>query len=461
MWDTVDGLKSANTLPEIFKQYKGDGVLLRDYFRAKGSDRSLPSQPLNVIEEVAEQRPIILGTATAVSVAGAVFYIDLAASNYEATTKSPVQQFDVIEIPAEYLGGTSYSFEAEVMSVADSTRVGQTLTMRFLSSTVYVKTEIPSGFPLAINGNRRARGTGQPKGANTFPIDYQYYWNVIKASIGLEEDVLAQQNEPTEYKGVRWIQNKLTMELERRLERYVDVALHRGNKNDNQTNLVEASGITGDNGIIQSGDGLVTLMTLYSMCATYDTTFSVSHLADVVDGFISQQMFTTEVAGYCGQGFRNGISDMIRDYGKNFSTTDMYDRVTKVLGITPDGLNYNGVNFIFQVLSTLSNPAAAGLKYLGEDVYEYNNSCIFIPDSTITVSKFGTEVNASIPNVGMGHVNNNGENSGKVFGMLKGMTNMESGNLGMEYAGVRYLWKEEVLLFGGAWNQKQYYTKAA
>lgn len=453
MWDTVEGLKGQNTLPEIFNQYKGDGVLLRDCFRAKEMVRQLPSQDLNVIEEVAEQRPIILGTATATSIANAVFYINLAASNFEGT-KIPVQQYDKIEIPAQYLGGSSYSFEAVVMSVS-----GANLTCRFNSTAVYIATAIPGGYPLAVNGNMYARGTGQPEGANTVPVDYQYTWGICKATIGLREDVLAQKNAPVEYNGNRWLINDLTMKLERRLERYEDAMLHRGNKNENTTNLVQTSSIDNESGIMLSTDGMTTNMERYSMCDTYDTTFNISNFATVTDGFIAQQMFTTEVAVYCGQSFRNGINEVIRDYSKNFSTTDMYDRVKKILGITPDGLNYNGVNFVFQVLSTMSNPSGAGLKYNGADVYEYPGSAMFIPDSNITVSKFGTDVNASIPNVGMAFLNYNGENSGKVFGVLKGMTNLEPGNLGTDVAGVKYFWKEELMLFGGAWNQKFYWTK--
>ncbi len=445
MWANVEGLVDKNTHPEIFKQYKGDGVLFRDYLRAKGMDRQLPSQDLNVIEEVAEQRPIILGAETATSSAGSVFYIKLAASNYEST-KKPIQKNDKIMIPQDYLGGTSYSHEAIVMSLATVTLTEDTLTCYFMDSSVYVATAIPNGTPLAITGNAFARGTGQPKGTNNVPIEYQYTWGICKATIGLEEDVLAQKNIPTEYNGNRWIQNKLTMELERRLERYVDSQLCYGNKNDNQTVLLENSGITGDSGIIRSTDGMRTLMSQYSMCGTFDDTIELSHLDEITEGFIAQQMFTTEVAGYCGNAFRKLLNDLIRDYGKNFSTTDLYNKVTNILGITPDGLNYNGVNFVFQVLSTLSNPASAGLKYNGEYVYEYPYSCMFIPDSSITVSKFGSEVNASIPNVGMAHINYNGETAGKVFGVLKGMTNMESGNLGTDYAGVFYYWKEEFLL---------------
>jgi hypothetical protein len=458
MWDTVTGLKDANTFPDIFKQY-GEGLLLRDVLRAKGYDRTLPSQDLNVIEEVADERPIILGAQSATSIANAVFYIKLSSANYEGT-KHNVQANNKILIPATFIGGgDGYSKEAFVVSLATATNAYDTLTMRFMDSDLYIATAIPNGTYLALSGNAFARGTAQPKGINNYPVSKTYTWGICKASIGLEEDVLAQRNAPTEYNGNRWIINDLTMKLERRLEKYEDYMLHHGNKNDNQTNLVSASGITGDSGIIRSCDGLTTLLGAYGMCATYDTTFDTSHLDLVTDGFIAQGIYTSDVAVYCGHTFRKGISDLIRDYGEHYTTTDMYDAVKNILGISPDGLNYNSVNFNFQVLSTMSNPSSVGLTVGGTEMYEYPGSAIFIPDSPISVTKFGQEVNASIPNVGMAYVSYNGENSGKVFGVLKGMTNLEPGNLGTDNAGVYYYWKEEIMLFGGAWNQKFYFTK--
>lgn len=464
LWDTVTGLKDPNTLPTIYKQYKGDGVLMRDYFRANGSIRSIPSQDMNIIEEVAEQRPIITGAITATSIAGAVFTIKLSPScgvNPSGSIyKWPVQAFDKIEIPSTYLGGTTQSFEAQVLSVSQGTYAGDTLTCYFQSSAVYIASPIPSSVPLAVNANAFARGTGQPQGTNSYPVSHSHTTGICKATIVLQEDVLAQKNIPIEYNGNRWIINEMTGKLERRLERYVDSQIHRGNKNENTSVLVQTTTLDGDSGVIRSTDGLVPLMNRYSMVDTYDTAFKISNLNDVTEGFVSQQMFTTDVAVYCGQGFRNTVNDLIRDYGKNFSHTDMFNRVNNVLGITPSGLNYNDYTFMFQVLSTLSNPSAAGLKYNGEALYEYLNSAIFVPDSQITVKKFGNEVDVSIPNLGLGYVNYNGENSGKVFGVLKGMTNMENGNLGTDKAGVSYYWKEEFMLFGGLFNQLYYITKA-
>jgi hypothetical protein len=461
MYSNVNGLVSPNTMAGIRKQY-GKGLYMRDFYRAKGQEIKIPSQDLNIIEERSEYRTIKIKNAIASGAAGAAITVTLHADNYESTMQ-PLLAREKIRIPAQFLA-KGQNNSAEYMSLVIGTQVtlpADTWTFYPLPGTnTQIAYTIPAGTELEIGSIGFAVGEGQPKGKQTVPVAYLYTSNLVKASVGIEEQVLSQKNEPMEYNGNMWIINKLTAETERRLDRYEDIACHRGNKNQNTSVLVGASSITGDNGIIKSGDGLTTLLDTYGMCNYYDTTFDLSHLDIVTDGFIANEIYTTDVSCYLGNVADKDISAMMRGYFQSYSKgSDLYDEVKNKLGVTPHVINWNGVNFYFQVVSTLSDVTAAGIQYNGQSLYEYPTSLIFIPDNAITVKKFGEEVDASIPNVGIGYVDYNGETLGRVSGVLKGMTNVVPGNMGTDAGGWYYHWSSAFTFFGGTWNQKFYFRK--
>ena len=460
MWADVTGLTDPNSLPQMFRQY-GKGLMLRDVLYSKGMTRELPSNDLNVLEKVSDLRPIKTKSIIASGGgAGAAITIVLHSDNYEST-KNPVQVNDVILIPAKYLSsGQNNSAGYFVSSRSTATLTNDTLVCNPLNVLSSIGTDIPAGTLLTVDYNAYARGTGQPTGKANIPVQKSYTWAICKATAGIEQDFLATKHTPIEYKGNRWYINEKTIECERELDRYQDNVLHHGQKNTNTSVLVEASGITGDDGVVRSCDGLTTILDTYGMCGYYDTEFGVSHLTAVTDGFIAQGVPTTTVGGYNGHTFWKNVSDLMRSYLASYSGgSDLYDGMKNKLGVSPDTLNYNGFDFYFQTLSTLSNPGNIGVSLDGEEIYEYGASCIFIPDNPITVNKFGNEVNASIPNVGVGTVNYNGENGGKVSAILKGVTNLAGGNAGTDKAGLFYYWLIEFMLFGGAWNQKYYMRK--
>jgi len=456
----VAGVTDPNTYPQIYKKYgKTAYPLFRDIIRAKGQEMGGPAQDLNVLEETAYWRPIVTREIISAGEAGAAITVYLHSSNYEST-KSPVQERDVILIPAKYLkAGQNKSAEYVVMKLGTDALTNDTLTCYPKNTATDIDTDIPAGVELAVGPNTWAVGEGQPKGKNNFPVDYTYTRGIIKATVGIEQDSVATKFEPVEFNGNRWLINDLTIKMERDIEFMEDWMFFRGEKNSNQSVLLGTSGITGDNGILRSCDGLTTLMDDYSLNDTYDTTFDESHLDNVTEGLIAMGNPSRDVAVYCGHMFRKDMNDVFRDYMEKYSSSDLYDRVKNMLGVTPDVLNWNGVNFYFQILHTLSNPSVTGITASGDYLYEEPYMAIFIPDNPITVSKFGEQVNASIPNIGVQYTNYNGENNGKVFNILKGMTNLEGGNLGTDKAGVFYYMMSESKFFGGAWEQKFLYRK--
>ena len=455
---SITGMVDANNYPKVFKKY-GRGLLFRDMLRAKGQERQGPAQDLNIIEETAFRRPIKLASAVEVTAAGGAMTIKVHADSYEST-KNPIQEQDVIIVPARFLKvGQNNSASFVAITKSTVTLTDDTWVCYPLDDATDIDTKIPAGTELSVEYNVWARGQGQPKGKNNFPVASQYTKGIIKETRTLQESVLATANQVLEYNGNRWIINKFMMELERDLEFREDMMFHHGEKNGNQSVLVSTDTVDGDSGILRSCDGITTLMDQYSMCDYYDTTFEATHLDNVVEGFRAAGLPTTSVAGYCGHAFMADMYDFFNDFFAQYSSTDLYDRVKGMLGVTPTCLNWKGVDFYFQVLDTLSSPTNMGLTASGDWLYEYPTSCMFLPDNPITVKQFGQEQNVSIPNIGVEYENYNGENNGHVFGILKGMTNLEPGNLGTDHAGVYYYVKSTGGLFGAAWEQKFYYRK--
>lgn len=468
---------AKNFYPTAFQKYgRPRGVFIRDILRAKGAERNLPGvQPYNmnlpespandlrVVEELNWERPIILRDDVVASTAGAAYTIYLDENCYQGTGGAPpCQERDIIQIPADYLqSGENQSASYIIMAVADDVLTGDKLTIRPLPGTnSKIDTTIPAGTYLAVSYNAYGPGEGQPKGKNTYPIDYTYKTGIIKSTYALEEEVLATKMDVPSYDGVNYLINEETARMERDLEIKEDWMLLTGQKNNDSTNLRGTSGITGEATVLKSCDGLYTILNDQGMCAYYDSSFSTDHLDAMYDGFISQYLNPTSVAGYMGLELYRDFCDIMNDHLREYSSTDLYDPMKQMLGITPNVYHWKGVDYYIQPVDSFNRPATLGLKQSGEYIYEYATMGIFVADNPITVTRFGAETNASIPRVGIGYVNYNGENRGKVFGILKGMTNMVPGvNVATDKGGVFYYLSSSPRLFGAAFNQNFLWRK--
>jgi len=459
-----------NFAPTNFQKYgKPNGVYMRDLLRARGAEMNLPMRAANdlkVVEELNYERPIILRDSVTAAAAGTAYTFYLSSDCYQTDADgnhvaAPCQKDDVIMVPAQFLqSGENQSAQYLVTAVADDALVGDKLTVAPLAGTnSKIDATIPAGTPMAIANNLYADGEGQPKGKNTFPVDYSYKFATIKSTYALQEHVLAQKMIIPEYNGNRYLVNKETARMERDLEIKEDWVFFTGQKNNN-TSVLVGTGMDDQSSAKRSCDGMYTLMNDMSMNGYYDTSFGPEHLDATNDGFISQQVNAQSAAIYAGHSFYNGFCDLLNDHLREYSATDLYDPMKGMLGITPKVYNWKGVDYYIQPLQSLDRPSTTGLAVNGEKIYEYSDMAMMIADNPITVVKFGDQVNASIPNVGIGYINYNGENRGKVFGILKGMTNIEGGvQVASDKGGVWYYLSSSPYLWGAAWNQKYLWRK--
>jgi hypothetical protein len=456
LWST---LLDPNFSQKVYRQYSR-GLTLRDVLVARGAARNLPANDLKTVEEQNYERPIKLKSAVAINTAGQSITIVLHADNYEGT-RNPIQLRDTIQIPAQYLGsGQNATAHYVAFSSTTATLTNDTWVCHPLNITNNIGTAIPAGTQLAVGYNSWAPGEGQPNGKSDFPVQFSYTNGKIKTTVGLETGVQAYKMAVDEYTGTNWLINDLTMKAEFDHDRKEDSMFFNGQKNTNTSVLIGTSQINTDSSsYLKSCDGLTTLMDQYSMCNYYDTSFGISHLRLMVEGFIAQGFPTTDVAMYCGHAIAGDMQDTMMDYMQQYSSSDLYDRVKNKLGITPNVFNFNGVNFYVQPLTSFSNPSNIGVSN-GDYTYEYPRAAICIPDNPITVKQFGEAINESIPNVGIGYVNYNGENCGKIMKKMLGMNGIEQDiNIATDAEGMYYFWSSQPTLFGGAWNQKYYWRK--
>jgi hypothetical protein len=319
-----------------------------------------------------------------------------------------------------------------------------------------VDTAIPANTILMTGHTVFAEEEDQPVGKNNFEVDFTYTNALLKETVGIGGGVISNKFDIPGYNGSSVFINKKTIEAERRLEMQEDDLLLNGQKNTNTGVLLADQQVSTDStGALRSCDGVLTLLDQYAMCDFYSDTFGIEHLDNMIDGFIAQGSPTTEVAGYIGHGLSKDVNAIMLDYSREYSGgSDLYNGMKNKLGVTPTVLNWRGTDFFFQVLTSFSNPGTVGQMANGDYVYGHPYMGMFFPDTSITVKKFGNEVNATIPNVGMGYVNYNGENRGKIFAWRKGMNGVfQSGEVSTGIDGMWYYILSAPALYGGAWNQ--------
>lgn len=454
-------LIDSNTQREVFQQ-SGGGVMFVDILRAAGAEQSIPSQDMTCVEEAVQDRAFKVKTEVAVNSAGESLTIDIHSDSFEySSTKHPVRQYDVIMVPGKYMSdGKPATYW--VSTLATAVLANDRLTCVPTDDAFDVDVAIPAGTYLPILYNAFARGTDQPTGKIEYPDTKSYTTGLIKETVGLEGGVLATKmlNDVIKYQGNLWLLNDSTRKMERRMEQMKDFQCLLGQKKSNAS-LVQTTSLESDSGLVRITDGVVTNIRNYGLSGTFADIFELDDFHSVTDALISQRLYTTNVGFYVGHELYRQIQDVLKDYTREFSGgSDLYNKLNGVLGVTPKGFELDGVTFWIQPLASFSDPAILGLAPTGTYEFEFPYSGIIVPDSTITVQKWGQQVNASIPNVGLGYVNFNGENRGLITKRQLGMNGIVDGmDVANGIDAIKFYMMSEFMLFGGLWNQKMYITK--
>lgn len=455
-------LIDTNTQRDIFRQ-ANDGVMLVDVLRAQGAEQSIPAQDMTCVEEAFQDRAFKVKTEVAVNSAGENLTIDIHSDSFEySSTKHPVRQYDVIMVPGAFMSDgkpATYWVSALATAVLPNDR----LTCIPTDDAFDVDVAIPAGTYLPILYNAFARGTDQPVGRTDYPDTKSYTTGLIKDTFAIEGAVQALKmlQGLYSYNGNLWLINEYTRKMERRMEQMKEFQCLVGQKKSNAS-LVQTTSLESDSGAVRITDGVITNIRNYGLSGTFADIFELDDFHSVTDALISQKLYGGNVGMYVGHELYRQIQDVLKDYTREFSGgSDLYNKLNGVLGVTPKGFELDGVTFWIQPLTSLSDPSTLGLPSTsGGFGFEFPYSGVVIPDSQITVQKWGTEINASIPNVGLGYVNYNGENRGLITKRILGMNGTIDGmDVANGVDAIKFITLSEFMIFGGLWNQKMYITK--
>jgi hypothetical protein len=454
-------LIDTNTQKQVYQQSNG-GVMWVDILRASGAETSIPSQDMTCVEEAVQERAFKVKTTVAAAGAGATLTIDIHADSFEySSTKNPVRQYDVIMIPGSKMSdGKPATYW--VSAVATAVLPNDRLTCLPTDDAFDVDVAIAAGEYIPILYNAFARGTAGPVGRIDYPDTKTYTTGLIKEAMAIEGGVQATKmlDGLIPYNGSMWLINEDTRKMERRMEQMKDFQCLLGQKKSNAS-LVQTTSLESDSGLVRITDGVITNIRNNGLSGTFADTFDIDDFHSITDALISQRLYTTNVGFYVGHELYSQIQDVLRDYTREFSGgSDLYNKLNGVLGITPKGFELDGVTFWIQPLASFSDPAILGLAPSGTYEFEFPYSGIIVPDSTITVQKWGEKVNASIPNVGLGYVNYNGENRGLLTKRILGMNGLVDGmDVADDVDRIKLAMLSEFMIYGGLWNQKMYVTK--
>lgn len=452
---------SDNFKQKVFKRY-GNMSMFLGILQA-GAKESVPSQDLKIVEKYFPERPLVIRDAIATNSAGQSLTIYVKSTNYDANTRHQIRGGDVIVIPSAYTSsGVEETYRVSA-TMADDALTDDTLTcVPFRNGSVYTKaqigTEVPAGTALMVAYNAFARGTDQPKGTTDSPTNRTYTSGLIKETKEFDGGALAHQFQIGEMDGNKWLISEAMIDAEFKLEGKMEKQLLMGQRNDNAS-LVQTASISSDSGTVRSTDGILTWLAEAGQSKYYSSAWAMSDFRVSAEALTSQGVATSNVAFYQSPQLAFGVDDIARDYIKEYSGgSDLYDKAKQKLGITPKVFHYGDVNFHLCTIPSLANPSSYGIE---TDQYSYATCGFMVPDATVSVSNWANKKDVTIPNVGIGYVNNNGENRERVIGQYHGMNGVFSNNLvatGVD--GYKLFYLSEFMLFGAEWNKMIYWRKS-
>lgn len=458
-------LLDSNFHKKVFKQY-GVGVTFTNMLHAANRTEAVPSQDMKVVEEQFLERPIKLKSAVSAGNAGEAITVVLHADNYDANSRNPIRLYDLILVPHTYVSGTE-DMVYQVTARSTATLAYDTLTCTpFRNGTTYTKaqitTAIPAGTYLMIAGNAFARGTGQPEGKTDTPTTHIYTSGITKETKGFDGATLAHKMQVGEYDGQRWMISDSMVRGEFDLEGNMDKQITFGMSNDNAS-LVQTADFSSDSNAVRSTMGVIPWLNQSAQTESYVNTFKLTDLRTTQLDLESQGVYNSSAGFFVGPDLAQQLYDECLDYFREYSGgSDLYDGASGKLGVTPRALEYGGVTYYIQPMASLSNPSTYGLNPSGSYSYQFPTAGVVVPDIKVTVPKWGEKSDYTIPNLGLGYVNYNGENRERIMKYYLGMNGVfNSSQVAADTDGYKLFWMSEFMLFGAEWNKMVYWTKQA
>lgn len=436
----------------LFDQY-GEGMKALDFFESIGRVMYFSSQDVKAILRGAPIATVKTGAEVATGSAGADITFAVHSDSHDSANNIPVRVGDTLLIPAAFMPAAVHNDRlysvTEITGTTTKTVVASPLTG---TSSTYtnsqISTAIPSGTTLAIGATNFGRGTAGTTGKVDSYTTYSYKSQIMKDALGVEGGRVALD---TELINVGESQKALSLELmaaEFRLDKQKEFAFVKGEINEN-SGLTAASSYGGTNSITGT-DGIYTLADKLAQKYYYTDAMGVMDFDAIKLLFESRGVTSPAATIFTGSPVVTDLENSGLDFIREFSNSDLLEKVNNKLGIVIERIKKNGIEYKLVSPQSFRNPASFGLNVGDSYSYALPTSALIIPDENVTTREFNGEMNKSIPNVVIGYVNSNGEDRSNIMSVEPGVNGFIPGStVANSYDGVKFHWLTEMFTIAG------------
>lgn len=419
--------------PELFKS-AGEQFKLLDMLRLIGNVFFVKNSRLTAFEEPVVKTKI---TTKFYSVVGDSHYVTLSGSDYDTGGRSPLRKGDVLYF-AGAIFGKDYPIALQVVNIHTSGTFG-TITAGTGSNSVYeLKSKeglsVAGGQDLAnkvgfIGGTEAGRGAGQPSPRYYTNLQRDFYTTIVKETFTIEGGVKAMERQQVfTINGQPTIWDAGFVNAEFSIDRQVDAtlwlgALNTGNVTLDNTRDGSSTATLGTKGFIPTvaelGQSLVLDSGNFNDLADFDDIRTL-HLSQGVTA--DTNLFLLDPVLY------SKVENTVYNTIGSTQGVGLYDAKLQMFGVPFRRVMKNNRVYYLLESSFLSNPEAISAT-------GFTNNGFVIP-----IERQATQVSAPItyggveytpesgkvmlPNIGVGYLNNNGENRQHVISPVYGVNGM-------------------------------------
>ncbi len=427
--DVYDMLK-----PDIWQElvpYYGNGVGMAEWIHAAGNVVNV-SSPTKTVYEQGSIYKLVEVEEIAIAAEGADITVTLADAEYDANGKCYLNLHDVLVIPAEYLQkptGTKAVkpelYQVVTVTLAGVNNVDSTYTCRPQLTTVHLHVAVPNGTKLMVTGGNFANEAAGGKVKSSGWYSRTFKCSTVRTSWAQGGSTQSNKRYYEELRGGgTGIYTKNTAEASMRHTKTISDQMFIGSGITN-TALVMANR-DGDNIDVTGTVGVYQHLVDRAMPQYYTAAYDKPCFEDVKPALQSQGILGQNVTFMYGSELGRQVENMGLDFNKEFSGGANYLVGLGAIDATLKSAKFNGINFIFKELPSLSDPIA-----YGADAFDdfFRAMGIIIPDVDVTVRSSMESDAFSMKNLVLGYKNYNGEDRTRIVKLEPGVANFAGGDI--------------------------------
>lgn len=443
----IDAVSLSGAVPEFKEQVyaklfqrEGEGAKLLDLMRIAGNEFFVKGERLTAFEELGDKKTVAVaaaGPAATGHTAGDPLYFKVSSADYDASGNLPLRVGDVVYLPGAKFN-VAYPVAAQVFETYTSGTYGG-LSAGTGANRVYgvkvlegKKLQSDLGTPTLLVGHTAfGRGAGQP--AARFYANYQrdFYTGISKETVEIVGGVSAMERQVVfEIEGQPRIWDAGLARAEFALDKQIEHALWLSNLNIATTPVALSNTESGEATKTKTTKGFLRTISELGSKLTLDTAFNgLEDFDDIRELQLSQNVVAGVNLFLCNPKLYTQVENTMLNAGDNGGIT-MYDKELQMFGIPFKRVMKNNRLFYLIELPTLASLSGLGATTLGSAPNGF-----VIPLENVATS-INTEISyqnvvytpqsgkVSLPNIGIGYLNNNGENRRKVINVVAGVNGM-------------------------------------